>query len=187
MIADVAVFLFAAMTPVDSARTGGAPPTSAARAAPSAGQLAQIQASFWHHGEARFSRDGVRTIVSRPRFHAEGIGYEAVIDEAGSPVAQTLPPLVRWSDVDTLWRRNSRAGKGALIGALVVGGAAAAWGYHGWSNPSDAALVATISGVGGAIGGAIVGATIGSGSFVWERVHPPTSHSSWHWGPAYSP
>lgn len=169
MLAEVAFVLIAAVANPDSI-----PTTSAS--APSARELSEIQSRFTFRGEARLSRDGVRFFVSQPRFRPQGIDYLEVIGEDGWPAAQTLPRPLRWAEVDTLWRRNSYAGIGALAGAVIVAPITAAWGHHRWPAHEDAFLVIA-SGTFGATVGGMLGATVGSAWYVWERVRPALTPS----------
>src|SRR5215831_19478709 len=124
-------------------------------------------------GEARVSREGIRFILSRPIFRPSGIGYDEVINEDGWPAAQTLPRPMRWAEIDTLWRRNNRAGIGALAGAVLVAPVTASWGHHRWPAQEDAFLVIA-SGTVGAVAGGMLGAMIGSAWFVWEPIRSLT-------------
>jgi len=171
MLAEVAFVLIAGGTSPDSV-----PITSPS--APSTRELATIREQFMFHGEARISRAATRSIVSEPRFRPNGIDYREVIGEDGWPVAaQTLPRPLRWAQIDTLWRRNSRAGIGALAGAMLLAPIAASYGHHRWEAREDAFLVVA-SGTVGAVAGGMVGAMIGSAWFVWEPVHM-TAPPSW--------
>ena len=164
MLAEVAFVLIAAVASPDSVRI-------ASPSAPSAKELTEIRERFTFRGEARISRQGIRSIVSNPFFLPYGIGYDQVIGEDGWPSAYTLPRPLRWAEVDTLWRRNTYAGIGAIAGAVIVAPITAAWGRHRWPAREDAFLVIS-SGIFGATTGGILGGAIGSKWFVWEPVRP---------------
>jgi hypothetical protein len=170
----IALLLHLAWIATASPGTAAANPDSlsiASLSTPSGRELAAIQSQFTFRGEARLSRQGLRSIVSEPRFRPEGIDYREVIGEDRWPSAQTLPRPLRWAEIDTLWRRNSYAGIGALAGAVVAAPIVGAWGHHRWPAREDAFLVIA-SGTFGAVTGGILGGTIGSAWFIWEPVRP---------------
>jgi len=163
MLAAVAFVLIAAVARPDSI-------PMASPSAPSAQELAQIREQFTFHSEARISRDGLRSIVSAPHFLARGIDYLEVINEDGWPAAaQTLPRPLQWAEIDTLWRKNSRAGIGALAGAVLIAPITANWGHQRWPNQEDAFLVIA-SGTAGAVAGGMLSAMVGSAWYVWEPI-----------------
>jgi hypothetical protein len=163
MLAEVAFVLIAAVAHADSVPTASMP-------APSPRELVEIREQFTFHGEARISRDGLRSIVSEPRFRPQGIDYREVINEDGWPAAaQTLPRPLRWAEIDTLWRKNSRAGIGALAGGVLIAPIAASWGHDRWPAQEDAFLVIA-SGAAGAVAGGLLGAMVGGAWYVWEPI-----------------
>lgn len=170
MLAEIGFVVMAELANPDSIPIGSA-------SAPSPRELAEIRAQFTFRGEARLSREGIRSIISHPRFRADGIDYQEVINEDGWPAAQTLPRPLRWAEVDTLWRRNSYAGIGAVAGAVVAAPIAANYGHDRWPSREDTFL-AIATGTMGAVAGGILGAMIGSAWFVWEPVHT-TAPPSW--------
>jgi hypothetical protein len=170
----IALLLHLAWIATASPGTAAANPDTlsiASLSTPSDRELAEIQARFTFRGEARLSRQGLRSIVSHPRFSPDGIDYLDVIGEDGWPAAQTLPRPLRWAEVDTIWRRSSYAGIGAFAGAVVVAPITAAWGHHRWPSQEDAFLVIA-TGTIGAVAGGILGGMIGSAWFGWEPVRP---------------
>jgi hypothetical protein len=169
VLANVAFILLAVVANPDSAPITSAP-------APSGRELSEIQARFTFRSEARISRTGVRSFVSDPRFGPAGIDYREVIGEDGWPAAQSLPRPLSWAEIDTLWRRNSRAGIGAVIGAVVVAIPAGAWGHDRWPAREDAFLTVATATVGATVGG-LFGATVGSAWFTWELVRPAQAPS----------
>jgi hypothetical protein len=175
LIAEVAFLLFAAVANPDSIPMTSAPP-------PTSRELSEIQARFTFRGEARLSRQGTRSILSHPQFGFGGIDYGEVIGEDGWPAAQSLPRPISWTEVDTLWRRNSRAGIGAVIGAVVLSLPAGAWGHDRWPSREDTFLTVATTALGATAGG-ILGATVGSAWFTWERVRPAPTPSRGH-GPS---
>ena len=124
-----------------------------------------VQARFTFRGEARLSRQGTRSILSHPpvRFRRDRLWRGDRRD--GWPAAQSLPRPISWTEVDTLWRRNSRAGIGAVIGAVVLSLPAGAWGHDRWPSREDTFLTVARRHLGATAGG-ILGATVGS---AWPR------------------
>jgi hypothetical protein len=173
LIAEVAFLLFAAVANPDSIPMTSAPP-------PTSRELSEIQARFTFRGEARLSRQGTRSILSHPQFGFGGIDYGEVIGEDGWP-ARVATLSNGWTEVDTLWRRNSRAGIGAVIGA-VVPASCGRLGARPMAVPEDTFLTVATTALGATAGG-ILGATVGSAWFTWERVRPAPTPSRGH-GPS---
>ena len=83
------------------------------------------------------------------------------------------------SSIDSLWTWKSNAGRGALTGAILGGGAGALFGiaFAGMAQASEPSgseelQAAAAFGVVGGLMGTLVGGTIGSVLSHWVLVHP---------------
>jgi len=112
-------------------------------------------------------------LANGQRFEAKLVGVDSnlVLRFAQSP--QAVPT----SSIDSLWVRRRGTGRGALIGGIVVGGAAFAVGAvvcsalsegdgcHNWGE-------VTVFGLAGGAVGALLGAGVGSLFPKWRLVDP---------------
>ena len=132
--------------------------------------------------EGQTLRDGqtVRVWLSDgQRFEAQLVGVDS------SPLVLRFgqsPQLVPISSIDSLWVRRNSAGRGAMIGGIVLGATSVAFwslvcysvdeagGCHYWG------YVAGLS-AGGAAVGALLGAGIGSLFHSWQPLHHPVALS----------
>jgi len=133
----------------------------------SAAELKYVSSRLGGRSMARVSRHGVWTVVSEPRPTPEGLAY-ATLPAPNPP----LPNPVPWSEIDTVWVRNHRAGDMAMMG-LVVGGVVAALAAGSQEGAGEYADLAKISVTGlGAAAGLATGALIGSAVHTWSVVVP---------------
>ena len=110
---------------------------------------------------ARLSTRGRRVEIESPRLTSIGVGY--------TQASEPLPNPIPWSEVDTLWTRNSRAGIIGLLGAAA--GATSVFAMVGpVDNEGDAANPFLV-GLGG-LGGFLIGAAVGSTMHGWAIQYP---------------
>jgi hypothetical protein len=148
------------------------------RPGPDSAAVVALQRRFHGHAVARVSRQGSRTVLTRPEIGTGGIGYQGVADSP-LPEAAPLPAPIPWSEVDTLWMRRSLAKTGFTSGALMLGAvtAGAGYGFGKWAvaegGASDAPLVGLLAGFAvGALVGGTTGGVLGSLGHEWVMAYP---------------
>jgi len=110
-------------------------------------------------------------LVRSPRATSEGLRFASVAEPASWASRDTG---FTWERVDEIQVRMNHAGRGALVGGVMlgaVGAVAAAVGSDLGLNPSYDPQYLTGIGVGFVVG-AVLGAAVGSVSRSWVKVYP---------------
>ena len=155
----------------DGSRGASQPPESAVeRARAHAGKLFRLRGSFG-------------TFVGRVgTITPEGLSGLEPDHDLDSRLPLPAEPI-GWSQISSIERRGSHAGRGAVIGALLVGGlsallagavAASGVALSSGGSDEDIAGAAAVGAVLGGGGGALLGAAVGLKFPGWHRVYQGT-------------
>ena len=133
--------------------------------------------------QAELSQDSVvRAALARIapgkqiRLHAAGLGrlegaLVSLTDTSVTLDTPSTPTSVVMAGIDSVWQRQSAAGNGGFLGAVLGGAIGGVAAYKACPDEGCGAVAAIGAGI-GVLGGAAVGALIGSNIPKWSRRFP---------------